>query len=294
MSNLGVRGCLRLPAYAKLNLSLLVGPKRADGYHEISTVMVKISLCDWLEFSPAPAGVLELSCSEPSLPLGHGNTVFKAASLLMERYSPQLGARIHLEKGIPWGAGLGGGSSDAAVTFRALNRLWNLRLSEEDLMRLGAEVGSDVPFFFSSSAAIATGRGEVLEPFEHGLGGYPLVVYPGVSVSTAWAYGAVTPRLTLDGAITNIAALSCKRGDMSALANVACNDFEPVVFNNHPLLREVVEGLRAKGAVFAGMSGSGSSLFGIFNREDERNEAYLWAQQRGFSVWAVEWVSDGV
>jgi 4-diphosphocytidyl-2-C-methyl-D-erythritol kinase len=164
----------------------------------------------------------------------------------------------------------------------------------EELAELGARIGSDVPFFFSSSAAVVTGRGEVLQPFDHNLGGYPLVVYPGVEVSTAWAYRVLNPRLTLDRAITNIAALFCKRGDVRALADVARNDFRSVVFGEYPVLRKVVDGLTASGAVFAGMSGSGSSLFGFFTVEEERREAYLWAQEEGFSAWAIEWVHGGV
>jgi 4-diphosphocytidyl-2-C-methyl-D-erythritol kinase len=284
---------LSLSACAKINLSLLVGPKRSDGYHQISTIMAKVSLCDCLEFSPIPEGV-EASSSDPRLPCDENNTVFRAARLLTDRFSPQCGASIHIEKRIPWGAGLGGGSSDAATALMGLNRLWGLGLSKRELMALGAEIGSDVPFFFSPSAAIAQGRGEILRPFMHGLKARPLVVYPNIEVSTKWAYGAINPRLTLDETVTNIAALSCKRGDVSTLAQTACNDFEGVVFGKHPVLGEVVESLKAMGAAFAGMSGSGSSLFGLFTREEDRERAYLWAQERGFSVWAAEWVNDGV
>lgn len=287
----GVPFCLS--AYAKLNLSLLVGPRREDGYHEISTIMAKVSLCDRLWFSPAPKGI-EITSSEKSLPCNGENTVFRAAQLLINSFSPQSGIKVHIEKRIPWGAGLGGGSSDAAVTLMALNRLWRLGLSLEQLMELGARIGSDVPFFFCPSAAVATGRGESITPFRHRLMALPLVIYPGIHVGTARAYGALNPRLTLDSTITNIAALSCKRGDVKTLADTACNDFEPVVFGEHPLVREVVEGLRARGAVFAGMSGSGSSLFGLFTGEDDRRKAYLWGRKQGFSAWAVEWVDGGV
>ncbi len=286
---------LRLPAYAKLNLSLLVGPKRDDGFHEISTVMAKISLCDWLHFSLAPEGTIEVSSSDPALPCDERNTVFRTALLLLERFPSRCpGVKIHIHKHIPWGAGLGGGSSDAATALVALNRLWDLELSTEELSGLGSMIGSDVPFFFVPSAAVVSGRGERVSPFPNGLGGYPLVVYPGVEVSTSWAYGAINPRLTLDRTITNIAALSCKGGDLNALARSARNDFEPVVFDKHPVLREVVEELRARGAVFAAMSGSGSSLFGVFEGEEARESARLWAEQRGFSAWSVRWIGDGV
>ncbi len=284
---------LRLPAYAKINLSLLVGPKRPDGYHQISTIMAKVSLCDYLTFSLIPSGI-ELSSSEPSLPCDKENTVFKAASMLMNLFNPSFGVKVHIEKEIPWGAGLGGGSSDAATALTALNRLWNLNLSLNELVEIGGKVGSDVPFFFSPSAAVARGRGEELTPLKHTLTALPLIVYPGIEVSTKWAYGAINPRLTLDETITNIAALSCKRGDVSTLAQTACNDFEAVVFEKHPALKRIVSTLKEKGALFAGMSGSGSSLFGLFSREESREKAYLWAQREGFSVWAVDWVDDGV
>ena len=280
---------LRLPAYAKLNLSLQVGPERPDGFHEISTIMVKISLHDTLEFRLVPYGI-NLTASDPNLPCDEGNTVLKAADLLRRRFSPTHGVAIHLEKRIPWGAGLGGGSSDAATTILALNRLWNLSLSRKELMELAAEVGSDVPFFFCASAAVIGGRGELVRPFTHGLKALPLVIWPEIEVSTKWAYQVLTPRLTLDRAITNIAALSCKGGDVKTLAEKACNDFEPVVFKGYPLLMNVVDGLRDRGAIFAGMSGSGSSLFGLFGDEESRRNAYLWAQKRGLYAWAVEWL----
>ncbi len=285
---------MRLPAYAKLNLSLFVGPLRPDGYHEISTVMVKVSLCDWLEFSLAPRGVLELSSSSTAIPCDERNTVFKAASLLLDRFSVESGARISINKKIPWGAGLGGGSSDAATTLYALNRLWGLGLSLKELVEIAAMVGSDVPFFFCPSAAVAEGRGEILRPFVNGLTAFPMVVNPGIEIGTAWAYGAISPRLTLDRGVTNIAALSCERGDLRALAQVASNDFEAVVFDRYPVLGDVVDGLRARGAVLAGMSGSGSSLFGVFQGEGERADAVNWARESGFAAWAVEWVFDGV
>src|SRR5437868_14004366 len=155
---------LSLLAPAKVNLFLEVLGQRPDGFHELETLMVAVDLCDRLEFRPDDSGALTLTCDDPGLTCGPDNLVLKAAEQLRRSTKETRGARIHLEKRIPMQAGLGGGWSDAAATLKGLNQLWRLGLADAELARLGAEVGSDVAFFFSPGAAWCTGRGEKVEP----------------------------------------------------------------------------------------------------------------------------------
>ena len=159
-----IAGGVEVLAPAKLNLFLEVLGRRPDGYHEIETVMVAISLCDTLTFRDDPSGAIRLRCSDPALPVGADNLVIKAADRLREATGCRRGAEIDLTKVIPAQAGLAGGSSDAAATLAALDRLWDLRLAPERLDALAAEVGSDVPFFNHVPAAVCRGRGERVEP----------------------------------------------------------------------------------------------------------------------------------
>src|SRR5262245_8635037 len=155
---------LSLLAPAKVNLFLEVLGKRPDGYHDLETLMVAIDLCDRLEFRPDDSGAVTLTCDDPGLTCGPANLVLKAADRLRRHTNHSGGARIHLAKRIPMQAGLGGGSSDAATTLKGLTRLWSLGLPDSELAKIGAEVGSDVAFFFSPGAAWCTGRGEKVEP----------------------------------------------------------------------------------------------------------------------------------
>ena len=188
-----IAGGVEVLAPAKLNLFLEVLGRRPDGYHEIETVMVAISLCDTLTFRDDPSGAIRLRCSDPALPVGADNLVIKAADRLREATGCRRGAEIDLTKVIPAQAGLAGGSSDAAATLAALDRLWDLRLAPERLDALAAEVGSDVPFFNHVPAAVCRGRGERVEPVSLMQTYNFVLVCPPVGVSTADAYRRVVP-----------------------------------------------------------------------------------------------------
>ena len=176
---------ITLPAFAKINLGLRVLGRRADGYHEIRTVFQTVTLHDTLTFEPAPGGLLELACTDPTIPTDESNLILRAASLLRERYGVSRGARTRLEKSIPAGGGLGGGSSDAAAALLALNRLWNLGAGARELSELGARVGADVPFFLTGGTALGTGTGADVEPLEDAPKMPLVIVTPGVRVATA-------------------------------------------------------------------------------------------------------------
>ena len=266
-------------ARAKINLGLKILGRRSDGYHEIRTIMQTVDLADTLYFSrqtgaESKAQVL-LSCTEPGLSTGPDNLVFRAAMLFRERMKGTLpgGIRIHLEKRIPLGAGLGGGSADAAAALRGLNRLCGGPFDGSELRGMAACLGSDVPFMVEGGTARVGGRGEVVEPLMfHGTFFYVLV-YPGVEVSTAWAYRQVSHRLTDTSSYFRFIS-SLKSGgcvDHDTLVEVLENDFQYVVERAYPIVATVRAHLDRAGARISTLSGSGSTVYGIF---DDRNAAY--------------------
>lgn len=269
-----------------MNLGLHVLQKRPDGYHDIETVFLRIPWFD--KITVRPASDLVFSCSDPSLPVDASNLCVQAAEQLMEAATIQQGAAIHLEKCIPYGAGLGGGSSDAASTLMALNTFWRAGLNKESLMNIGARLGSDVPFFLSTSAAYGEGRGELLSPLL-GPSGTPyqfpfamLVVVPPVHVSTADAYRYVRP---LAHGRPDLQAL-VSSNDLALWQEALCNDFEVSVFQHHPEVKSIKEQMLKLGAQYATMSGSGSAVLGVF-REDElaTYAATVFKKKKNNRVW---------
>lgn len=265
---------IKLPAFAKINLGLKVLGRRADGYHEIRTVFQTISLNDGLTFEAASDGRLELACADPSIPTDESNLVLRAADALRERYGAGRGARVTLEKRVPAGGGLGGGSSDAAMTLIALSRLWNLKTDVSELSELGARLGADVPFFLTGGTALGTGNGTDIEPLEDAPKTHLVVVTPAVRVSTAEAYKALgAPALTKDDALVNLSVSRTEADFPDSLCDVMSNDFEPVVVRLYPEIGRARDALLGAGALRASLSGSGSSVYGVFESELEAGRA---------------------
>jgi 4-diphosphocytidyl-2-C-methyl-D-erythritol kinase len=261
-----------LPSFAKVNLHLRVIGKRDDGFHELFTVFQTVSLADSLTFSLADE--IELICSDPRIPAGGENIVVRAANALKERFGSSNGASINLEKHVPSPGGLGGGSSNAAVTLIGLSKLWNLGASREDLRALATDLGSDVPFFLYGGTAIGMGRGEIIEPIVDLKAKYMVIVTPNVSVSTKEAFvGLNAPNLTKAEAnhILNVCRFDLESSDL--LQTVLKNDFETAIFAAHPEIGRVKDALIELGAKPALMSGSGASVFGIFDNEETRQAA---------------------
>lgn len=247
-------------APAKVNLFLEVLRKRADGYHEIATLMVAVSLFDTLEFKEEPSGAIQLICDQPGLSTGPDNLVCRAAELLRQSGGGQ-GARIVLTKRIPLAAGLGGGSSDAAATLEGLNRLWRLGHSSAELADLGAQLGSDVPFFFAAPAAWCSGRGEIVTPVTLGRRLDFVLACPAAGLSTAAVYGGVSiPEQPLAGAELRQAAAD---GDVAAIGRRLHNRLQPVAERICPEVAECRALLSGFGPAGALMSGSGSSVFAL-------------------------------
>jgi len=253
-------------AFAKINLALYITNKLPNGYHSIETIFAPIAWHDTLFFSPAPT--IELTCSDASLPTDSTNLCFKAAKLLQETYQVQNGIRIHLEKSIPFGAGLGGGSSDAATVLSYLNHYWKLDVPLAELAALALRLGADVPYFLSmKSLAYAEGIGEKLTDLNCTFPYSLVVVFPNEIVSTAWAYQNLKiafPRQAPNcrEALKNLISTGNK-----SLLNVFENDFEPLVESAFPIITSLKEKFREHGAIKAMMSGSGSAVFGIFESE---------------------------
>ncbi|MRR51737.1 MAG: 4-(cytidine 5'-diphospho)-2-C-methyl-D-erythritol kinase [Rhodocyclaceae bacterium] len=254
-------------APAKLNLTLEVLGKRPDGYHDIRSVFLAVTLADELEFAPRGDGRIVLDCNDPHLPVDERNLVVKAALLLRDacRLPAASGAGITVRKNVPVGAGLGGGSSDAATALLALNKLWGAGASRGEIAELGAQIGSDVPFFVLARAALVTGRGEHIEPQTFPHQHHFVVVYPGFPVSTAWAYRSLRSGLTNGPEYSKILLSHCLNGEgPERLAQFFHNDFEPTVVRQHPQIAQAKGDLAAAGALGVMMSGSGSAVFGIF------------------------------
>jgi 4-diphosphocytidyl-2-C-methyl-D-erythritol kinase len=249
---------------AKINLGLRITAKRNDGYHDIETVFYPVSLYDALEFvaSPQPAEKDVLTVTGISVgATPQENIVMKAVLKLREKYSfPWL--RIHLHKVIPHGAGLGGGSSDAACMLKSLNRHFNLSIGEKELKSMALEIGSDCPFFINGDPAFASGRGEILESITPVLSGYYLIlVNPGVGINTREAYQNCRPATP----VTSLLLLTAR--DIAEWKESIFNDFEEFAFQKHPVIRKIKDDLYRAGALFSSMSGSGSCVYGIFSKK---------------------------
>jgi 4-diphosphocytidyl-2-C-methyl-D-erythritol kinase len=254
---------MKVRAYAKINLGLHVLGKRSDGYHSIETVFRLVDLYDELEMVENDSGV-QFSSTTPELTDDKTNLCIRAAHLLRDLTGCHTGVEMRLTKRIPIGAGLGGGSADAAATLKGLTKLWSLDISREELQTISESLGSDVPFFFAGQTAFATGRGEILESFVLPIPYSILVVTPQIHVSTAWAYSSL--RIATDRKRPNLKELlSSTLRDPGRLRGSLVNDFEETVFEQHPEIRKLKETLIARGADVALMSGSGSSVFGLFS-----------------------------
>jgi 4-diphosphocytidyl-2-C-methyl-D-erythritol kinase len=265
---------LTVPAFAKINLGLRVLGRRADGYHEIRTVFQTVTLHDTLTFEATPGGRLELACSDPGIPTDETNLVLRAASALRGRYGVAQGARVGLEKVIPAGGGLGGGSSDAAVTLAALASLWAVETGARELAEIGARLGADVPFFLTGGTAAGTGTGADIVPLADAPKMHLCVVTPGVGVSTAEAYKALGARaLTKADTAANLSVSRTEADFPASLCDVWSNDFEAVVVRLYPEVGRAREALRGAGAQRVMLSGSGSSVFGVFEDEAEAGRA---------------------
>jgi 4-diphosphocytidyl-2-C-methyl-D-erythritol kinase len=283
-----------LQAFAKINWILKILGKRNDGFHELNTIFQTISLCDYLTFESSDK--LILTCDVESVPTDETNLIIKAANVLREKFNVKKGAKIHLQKNIPSPGGLGGGSSDCATALLGLAKLWSLEINFDESVEIGAKLGSDVPFFFYGGTALGTGRGTDIKSLQDVENTRLLLITPNENVPTGEAFA----RLNLSH-LTNKSEKSkfivCRQEDKTfdLRQNKLENDFEKSVFEINPEIKRVKSKLLELGASQALLSGSGASVFGIFDNENSRQIAMqslltetLWRQ------FAVETISREV
>ena len=255
-------------AHAKLNLGLKILGRRDDGFHNILSVFQTIDLCDRLVFKPAGQGRIILSCDDADLSMGSDNLVYQAVQAFRDYTGMDRGVEIALEKRIPMAAGLGGGSSDAAAVLRVLNRVWEAGLSGGELREIGASLGSDVPFFVrQKGTAVVSGRGEMMRYVPWSADVAYVLVCPGFQVHTGWAFANYKKTLTGHGEYDSFINSVTDLPGADFWGRIE-NDFLPLIVQSHPETRDILSRLTDAGAMVASMSGSGSTLYGVFECRD--------------------------
>lgn len=246
---------------AKVNIRLKVTGRRSDGYHELVSVMVPVGLFDVLELTVLRGGRVAITCRDPEVPTDENNLIYKAARSFMSRAGINDGIVVNLSKNIPLAAGLGGGSSDAAATLLALNRIYSSPLADSDILELAVDLGADVPFFLSCRPSLVTGIGDILEPIPNWPELWYIIITPPIQVSTSWVYRNLKLVLT-----TNEYAyiLDILKKRVYSISSILENDLEKVTSASFPIINTLKKLLMDAGAEGAIMSGSGPSVFGIF------------------------------
>jgi 4-diphosphocytidyl-2-C-methyl-D-erythritol kinase len=263
-----------IKARAKINLSLDVLGKREDGYHDVRMIMQSISLHDKVFLETLDERCIKVSCDKRWVPSNSDNIAYKAAAVLMDKYNISKGLSIKIVKKIPVAAGLAGGSADAAAVLRGMNELFSLNLKNDELMQLGKSVGADIPFCIKGGTMLAEGIGEVLTDIKPLKNVNIVLVKPRISVSTAWVYknldiGKITSRPDTDFLISLI-----EKNDIQNLAKNMVNVLEAVTINKHGVINEIKDKLVRLGALGSMMSGSGPTVFGIFENRTAAEKAY--------------------
>jgi 4-diphosphocytidyl-2-C-methyl-D-erythritol kinase len=290
---------MRVLAYAKINLGLRIVGRRPDGFHEIETIFQTIDLSDDIRFEVLDRPDIRLRCeSRTFIPLAE-NLVYRAAQSLSQKYGIGYGVSIHVRKRIPVGAGLGGGSSDAGCALMALRKLWNIPTSSSELHSIASALGSDVPFFLHGGTGLGRGRGAIIEPMPdlktEGREYVLLLVCPNIHVSTAEVYGRSQRILTDEGTRDNIKNSRWERFYRSGAQSDAwlslSNDLEDLVFPELPELEVLKKKLLAAGAIAAAMSGSGSTVFGIFENRSSAEKAVCAFEGSPFPLYLCNFVS---
>ena len=272
-----------IEACCKINLGLHVLRRRDDGFHEIETVLYPLPWCDRVSFEPADDHAF--TCSDPHLPVDNSNLCVKARLAFEERFGSAAPVKIHLDKCVPYGSGLGGGSSDAAAVLRYLAGQAGIDPTDEHLVELAGEVGSDVPFFLLDGPAHGTGRGEKLERIEVDFPYHVVIATPGVSVSTGDAYAGILPR--------DLSARPSAGIGLAALITEGNAGLwrSSLVFGAFPQLERIKSTIYGAGADYASLSGSGSAIYGLFSDGDSAAAAAHVLLQRQISGWVGDSVS---
>ena len=253
-----------LSAFAKINIGLNIISNRPDGYHNIETVFQQIDLFDKIILKKSGSDQIRIFSNNNKVPKSENNICYQAIRLVQQCANLKHGIDIVIQKRIPLSSGLGGGSSDAASVLIGLNQLWQLELTKDDLYQLALTLGADVPFFLLGGTVLATGVGEKLEHIDLPFDFHCVIIYPNIEISSTWAYKNFNFSLTKTKKCIKLSHIFLNSFSVSNLRNLIHNDLEEVVFQQYPLLREIKQLLYRKGAFFACMSGSGSTIYGLF------------------------------
>ena len=267
---------MAMPSYAKINLYLKVGKKLSSGYHNLQSIMQRIELSDSINIEPINEDKIIVESTNPEL-ASEENLAYKAAILLKKKYKVKHGVKIFIEKNIPLEAGLGGDSSNAATTLLNLNKLWSLKLKEKQLIDLASQIGSDVPFFIGENAAVVEGIGDKIKRIKKSFSINIVLINPGFRVSTRWAYSAFDkqrPKIKTKADISNLVK-AIEKKDIKEIANNLHNDFESIVIKKYKVINDIKTNLLRNDALNALVSGSGPTVFGVFNSIYEAREAFF-------------------
>ena len=257
---------INIPAYAKINIGLKITGRLTNGYHTLYSLFQEIDLHDILSISLLEEDKIDFTSSGIPIPGSGLNLCVKAAELLKKRYHINKGVKIHLDKNIPIGAGLGGGSSDAAATLKALTHLWELKIPHMEMIKISTELGADIPFFITGGLQLAENIGDKLTPQDGEILSqfYILLIKPEYDISTPWAYEQIKRYLIIPENISNFAPL-----ETPVKWQLFENDFERVIESTYPEVGKIKHRLIKSGSVFASLSGSGSTVYGIFDNQKE-------------------------
>ena len=268
---------IEIKSPAKINIGLNITDKRPDGYHNIETIFYPVKLFDVIKFYKQDFD--SFKCNNPRLMNEKNNLIFKAKEMLELKFKRKFNLKIELDKNIPIGAGMGGGSSDAASTLHSINILYGLNLFKTELHELAIKLGSDVPFFLDPRPSYASGRGELLSKIDFSLNTNLLIVNPGIHISTKWAYDNIVPKRP----IFKLSEIRDEKIDLEKYKNVFFNDFESVVFKKFPEIESIKNDMYKMGADFSLMTGSGSTVFGVFNEIENAKKAEIKFQKKYFT-----------
>ena len=255
-----------LKAYAKINIGLNIISNREDGYHNIETIFQQIDLFDKITLQKNFDRKITVSSNNNKVPENRNNICYSAVKLIQLMTGIDDGVDISIKKRIPIGSGLGGGSSDAASVLIGLQQLWGLRLEKADLQKAALKLGADVPYFLTGGTALATGIGEKLAPINLSFDYYCVIIYPNIEISSTWVYKNFNFSLTKTKKCIKLSHIFSNQFQLSNLRNIIQNDLEEVVFQQYPVLKETKQLLYRKGAFLACMSGSGSTIYGLFQK----------------------------
>ena len=256
---------IKLDAYGKINLGLDVLGKRDDGYHDLDMIMQSVDLADKIIITKNDSGEITVKSNTGKIPNDESNLAYKAAKVLVDEFDIKKGVEIEIEKNIPISGGMAGGSTDCAAVLKGMNKLFKLKLSEQDLMDRGVKLGADVPYCIMGNTARAQGIGEILTPIPNKLKGYIVLAKPPISVSTGFVYGRIDEVEVKNKPDTEAMIEAIKNKDLKALSDAICNVLEEVTIPDYPIVQEIKDKMMAHGALNSMMTGSGPTVFGLYD-----------------------------